>query len=465
MLMATSILLPACRRRASLCDGPGPGTPGPNILLIVADDIGIDKTAVYGEHPEPARTPTIDALAAQGVLFRNAYVSPSCSPTRASILTGRQPSRHGIGWWIYPNTETAELPHTEITIPEVLAQSSADYTSAMVGKWHVTGFMTDRPATAPLDHGFRCSAGSLANPLDALFEDNGRRGFYRWEKVIDGEPGWTRRYMTSDATDEALDRVENTPEPWFIQVSYNGAHDPLHEPPADLITDSVNGSSSDLELYEAMVKATDTEIGRLLDGIPAEVRARTTIIYLSDNGTPRHGISSPWDQKRGKSTVFEGGVRVPFIVAGPLVAEPGSESDALVHAVDILPTIAELAGVDLEEAWQALGTEPILDGQSLVPWMEDPELPSAREVVFSEQFRPNGLDVQRSEHQRTIRDAEYKLVWDVQDGQRTEQLYRLEPGASSEGEDLLAGEASAEDLEAWERLRGAMEETVAGLEG
>ncbi|MCK6503190.1 sulfatase-like hydrolase/transferase [Myxococcota bacterium] len=465
-----ALLLPlpaalACGRSDSLCDGDGPGQPGQNILVIVSDDIGVDKTAVYGEHPSPARTPNIDALAAQGVLFRNAYASPSCSPTRASILTGRQPSRHGIGWWIYAETETAELSPDELTLPELLWQAPDPYTSALVGKWHVTGFETDSPASDPLDQGFDCAAGSLGNPLEAISGGHLPRSFRKWEKVIDGEPTWTHRYMTSDNTDEALARVEHTPEPWFLYVGYNDAHDPLHAPPSRLVTDKVNGASSELELYEAMVEAADTEIGRLLDGIPADVRARTTIIYLSDNGTPGHGMEPPWDVTRGKATIFEGGVRVPLIVAGPRVGEPGGESDALVHVVDILPTVAELAGVDLASVLDERGEPPVLDGQSLVPWIEEPGLPSPREVVYAEHFRPNGLGLTRSEHQRTLRDADYKLVWDEQWGARTEQLYRLDPGAGTEGEDLLPGSPSAQDLDALERLRAAMQAQVEAFEG
>lgn len=462
-------LVLACGNHKSLCDGDDPGVPGENVLVIVTDDIGVDKTAAYGEHPSPARTPNIDALAAQGVRFRNAYASPTCSPTRASLLTGRHASRHGIGHWIYAHDETEQLPPEELTIPELLRLAPQIWTSALVGKWHLTGFESDSPLTHPLDQGFDCAAGSLANPLEAYTSGHTPRSFERWEKVIDGEATWTRRYMTSDATDEALARVEHTPEPWFMLVAYNDAHEPVHAPPGRLVTDKVNKNSSDLELYEAMVEAADTEIGRLLDGIPEDVRARTTIIYLSDNGTPMHGVEPPLTPSRCKGTVYEGGVRVPLIVAGPRVTAPGSVSDALVHVVDLLPTVAEVAGIDpalaLVEEGEHEGEPVVLDGLSLLPWVVDPDLPSAREYVFTETFLPNGMDLERTEHDRMIRDAHWKLTWIEAAGVREEHLYALLPDAWDEGEDLLEeGTLSADGEAALERLTEAMEAQVAALE-
>lgn len=466
-LSILTALLIGCGAGPSLCDEAGPAGSGENILVIVSDDIGVDKTAAYGEHPSPARTPSIDALAAQGVMFRNAYASPTCSPTRASILTGRQPSRHGIGRWIYADDETYSLPLDELTIPEALRHSPHPYISAAVGKWHLVGFADDSPQTHPLDQGFDCHAGSLGNPLEAVLPGHLPRGFRNWEKAIDGVVSWKRRYMTSDTTDEALARIERTRSPWFLYVNYNDAHDPLHIPPTRLRTDKLTQSSSDLELYEAMVEAADTEIGRLLDGIPDDILATTTIIYISDNGTPSHGISEPWRDDRGKATVYEGGVRVPLIVAGPHVRDPGSVSDALVHAVDLFPTIAELAEVDVEglsvEEGDARGQPLELDGMSLLPWIEDPSLPSGRDYVYAEGFFPNG-ELARDYHQRTIRDAEWKLVWKDQGSSRDERFYYLDPGADDEGEDLLDAELTETAAAAFERLQGAMEDQLAALE-
>lgn len=107
---------------------------GGNVLILLSDDIGIDKTAVYREHPTPAPTPNIDALASKSVLFRNAYAQPTCSPNRASLLTGRHPTRHGSGRWINPSAQSFALPEQELTIPELLRRAPEAWTTALYGK-------------------------------------------------------------------------------------------------------------------------------------------------------------------------------------------------------------------------------------------------------------------------------------------------------------------------------------------
>lgn len=462
--MLLALLALACNHGGppSLCDGAEGGQPGENVLVILTDDIGIDNTAVYGEHPDPPPTPNIDALAARGVLFRNAYASPVCSPTRASLLTGRLPTRTGVGNFIQPDLEWVRLADAELTIPELLEHSPDAYTSAAVGKWHLTSFLFGDPAQHPLDQGFTCHAGSLANPMEATLEPNMARGYDRWEKATDGGLAWTGRYMISDATDEALARVANTPEPWFLYVAYNGAHNPLHNPPADLHGQQLDADASDTEMYRAMVEATDTELGRLLDGIPPEILARTTVIYSSDNGTPVAGITEPWDPERRKGTVYEGGVNVPLIIAGPHVSRPGSESRALVHLVDVLPTVAELAQVPLEQVLADRDT--VIDGYSLMGLVRDPSLPGARETLYTEGFTGEG-ELPAPLHLRMVRDRDWKLIRREEGGQVSEELFRFAERAWDEGPDLLAqglpagGEAEA----ALQRLRSELDQVVAEL--
>ena len=120
---------------------------GGNILLILSDDIGIDKTAAYSAHPDPARTPNLEELACAGVRFDNAYANPVCSPSRAALLTGRHGSRTGIGRWINTRDDTFDLVAAEVTIAEMLAESVQDYTAAAVGKWHLTTFKRDDAAS------------------------------------------------------------------------------------------------------------------------------------------------------------------------------------------------------------------------------------------------------------------------------------------------------------------------------
>ena len=413
--------------------------PAGNVLLLITDDIGIDKTAVYGEHPTPAPTPNIDALAAQGVLFRNAYAHPTCSPSRASLLTGRHPTRHGLGRWLHGESESHALPADEVTIPQMLALADESWSSTALGKWHLVGFETEEPSLHPLRAGFNTHAGSLANPDEAVQEGHSPRGYENWEKNVNGELGWSTDYVTTDTFDDAVALLPELPEPWFLYVASNSAHTPMHNPPADLLSTPLDESATELDQYNAMVQVLDDEIGRFLDSIPADLRERTTIIYTSDNGTPRDVdvIQEPWDPTRGKQTVYEGGVNVPLIITGPLVTSPGSECAALVSLVDLMPTMAEIAHVDLA------GVGPVLDGFSLLPQLRDAATPSQHETMFSEQFYPNGDANDLDWRDRMVRNEDWKLIrkerWDG-DGVllTTHEFFRMEAGAWDEGQDLLS---------------------------
>ena len=157
-----------------------------------------------------------------------------------------------------------------------------------------------------------------------------------------------------------------------------------------------------------MIEALDTEVGRLLASIDPEVLSRTTIIFLSDNGTTSKAIDAPFDPQKGKGTAFEGGVNVPFFITGPHVAQPGTETSGLVMAVDVFGTIADIAGVDLD----TLGVE--LDTISLMPYLANSGQPSLRDCVFTENFTPNGPGpyVRRW---IGFRDGRYKIVYLYQD--------------------------------------------------
>lgn len=438
-----------------------------NVLIVVADDVGIDKTHAYGEHESAPPTPNIDALAQDGLLFRNAYACPTCSPTRAALLTGRLPSRTGVGRWIYPGSETADLRLSELTLPEMLRHSETCTTTGLVGKWHLVRFNREDPELHPLAQGFDHHRGSLANPLDAVQSGETPRGYTHWEKDVDGELQWSDTYMATDTTDEALAFMASSPQPWVLVVAYNLAHVPVHVPPGDLNLAGVTEGSTDLEKMEAMVQALDAEFGRLRAGIPSGQRDRTNIVYLSDNGTAANFIEEPWINSRGKGTIYDGGVRVPLIMAGPHVSTPGAETDALVHVVDLFPTVAELAGVDVQglvvEEGQDAGAPVTLDGVSLLGLLEDPDSAPPRETVYTEGFYPNG-DVARDWRISMVRDAEWKLSRDEEEGVLTrERFYRYVPGSVDEGYDLLSKDLSADNQAAYEALAARLDAITAEL--
>ena len=438
-------LLVACGR-----DAPIPATH--NVLLLIADDLGTDKLSAYAEHPDAPATPTLDALAARGVLFRNAYAPPACSPSRAAMLTGRLPRRYGLGIALRSRKDDYELPLGEVTIPEMLAESPHGYSNSAVGKWHLAGLSSPSGARHPLDSGFSWYAGAFGNFRHSEF--GGDETYVHWQKNRNGEIGLEETYATTDTVNDALSRIEAMPEPWFLWAAFNAPHYPLHQPPPDLYGGSLDTPA---DAYAAAVEALDAEIGRLLDSIDPDLLARTTVIFVGDNGTPKAVITPPRNPEHAKLTLHEGGVNVPVIISGPDVMRPGSETDALVHVVDILPTVAEIAEVDPARLTAADGRPLRIDGRSLIPQLRDPTAPG-HEFVYQDVFAPNGPGPYRRD-QRMLRDARWKLI--AKPG-GTEELFDLE-GRSDDGPDQLL-DANADLRAVADRLRAEMSRTAAELD-
>ena len=421
---------------------------GGNILLLVADDVGVDKIHAYGEHPETPHTPNIDALAARGVLFRNAYSAPTCSPARANMLTGRFGRRIGLGVRISVRRESFKLPLETLTIPRVLDRSTYfEYDHALAGKWHLASLDSPNVLDHPRAIGFRRHAGSVANLNMAFAPDEQRRDYYHWEKITDGVSSYSNRYATTVTVDDALVFAETMAEPWFLMVSFNAPHVPRHAPPESLHSRSTDELTSDVAQYYAMVEAMDTEIGRLLSGIEPSALANTTVLFVGDNGTARYASVPPSDPERAKGTLFEGGTNVPLIVAGPVVTEAGSESAALVHVVDIFATAADLAGVQLDRLLDPNGDRLVIDGRTLLPCLRSPQDCTPRDYLYTEQFMENGKPPYRRD-ERAVRDRRWKLI-----RQKTspEEFYDLE-GRRDDGPNLLDEPLDEEALAAYKRL-------------
>lgn len=183
----------------------------------------------------------------------------------------------------------------------------------------------------------------------------------------------------------------------------------------------------------------------------------TLTIVTSDNGTPEHAILPPLDPEQGKLSMFEGGINVPFFAVGPQVV-PGTESTALVHLVDVLPTVAELAGVDPNALLRNDGTTNVVDGRSLLPVFADPDAPF-RDVVYTEWFAPNGFAPALLLDERAVRDERYKLTWGLEAG---EALFDLE-GRTDDGPNLLLGTLTREQQAAYDRLSLALADFESGL--
>jgi len=366
-----------------------------NILLIIADDYGADSSVLYntaGTGVSLPPTPNLSALATNGVVFRNAYANPVCSPTRASLITGRYGFRTGIGDVITGSTSPM-LTAAELTLPEVFAANpSLNYQLAHFGKWHLHN-QASSPNTIG---GWPTYAGSLVGAV---------ANYTNWMKTTNGTSFTTTNYATTDVVNDAVAWIAaRTNQPWFAWVAFNAPHTPLHKPPAALAPHYTGLSGTPMNInnnprpyYEAMVEAMDTELGRLLASVN---RTNTHIIFLGDNGTPGQVIQSPYVSAKAKDTIYEGGSKVPMVVAGPAVVSPGRTNDTLVHAVDVFATILAMAG--LSNA--ATLTTNTIDSQSFLPALTSTS--NLTRHVFVEKFDTNSP----SGDGRTLRNAQFKLL-------------------------------------------------------
>lgn len=368
-----------------------------NVLLLIADDLGVDRVAAYAAHPDPGRTPVLDALAARGLRFDSAWATPMCSATRAAILTGQLPSRTGIGGALNATTRSRGLDLDAGPQPLAALMASRGYRTFAIGKWHLAG--GDRPNLRHVRRaGFAYYAGWPHNVP-------GKGGYWDWLKYRNeqllGSPG---RYITTDEIDEAIAQIGAGSEPWFGWIGFHAAHGPPHAPPRELHGYALAGdpAATPDQHHHAAVEALDREIGRLLEALSPAQRARTHVLLVGDNGTPGFGITPPTLEHHAKHSLFEGGVRVPLIVDSPSLPREarGSSSAALVHVTDLYATIAEIGGAESR----------VEDSRSLLPYVRDPGRASQRGVLYTERFHPGEGGEGRERWARTARDARYKLL-------------------------------------------------------
>ncbi|NOX59766.1 MAG: sulfatase-like hydrolase/transferase [Planctomycetes bacterium] len=360
-----------------------------NVLLIIADDLGVANIGAYtrGIAPDagdPPPTPVIDNLSSNGILFRNAWATPVCSSTRAALYTGRHGFRNGVRRVVLPGV--LPLSQDETLFAELL--SDVGYTNALVGKWHLGIGDEVGGVDAPREAGFDRYAGRPTGTLP---------DYYMWSRTIDGVTATETGYATTVCVDDALSWIAEQTTPWTCTVAFNAPHSPFQDPPPGLHSFDLSLADDTLR-YKAMIEAMDTEIGRLIAGIGSDVD-NTVIIFLGDNGTPASVTEAPYTSNKGE--IYDGGIRVPFIISGPTVSDGNRESLELIHATDVFATILEIAGVNAPTAIPDVA----IDGVSLVPLMLDSNAVLAREFIYSE-YVPGVLQASMF----AVRDAQYKLV-------------------------------------------------------
>ena len=311
-------------------------TNAQNVLIIIADDLGADSLGTFSTATDIAPTPNLDALANNGVRFTRCWSNPTCSPSRASMLTGRHGFRTGVGQPGDP------IDQDEITLAH--AFSNAGYATACVGKWHLSD-NSNGGADNPNIMGFDHFAGSLGG---------GVGNYFSWSKVTNGvtDPNPVTTYSTTENVNDAITWINNQNDKWFMWLAFNAPHTPFHLPPNDLHSyDHLDGNITNrnsTEYYQAAIEAMDTEIGRLLGAIDPQELANTTIIFVGDNGTPNR--VSPGVVVGSKGSLYEGGVNVPCIVAGQAVAgQLNRTDDTMIQFVDVFETLMDIAQIDTPE--------------------------------------------------------------------------------------------------------------------
>ena len=487
------LLLVACAADRGLAAAQP--APPPNIVLIMADDMGFSDIGCYGSE---IQTPNLDRLAREGLRFTQFYNNAKCIPTRASILTG-----------LYPRTERARLTTNMVTVADVLR--GAGYQTALSGKWHLGANAPNRP----IDHGFDDFYGLLDgccnyfNPAqrDPPFEGGRIRTFGENDKRITNFP---ENFYTTDAfTDHALATVRRFAEegkPFFLHLCFTAPHSPIQARPDDIAryqgkygagwaalqqqrharqlglklidpkwalpkpdelvyhwdTSDQKWEAQRMAVYAAMVDRMDQNIGRLLQSLKElNLESNTVVMFLSDNGSsseetdgrntsltpgPKEsymnvGPGWAWAHntpfRRYKLWVHEGGIATPFIVRWPGVVKPNTLTHQVGHIIDVLPTCLELAGAKYPGEFKGHAILPV-DGRSLVPLFCSKEI-APRDLLFWEQ-----------DGNRAVRQGKWKLVWDNE--LKRWELYDLEADRT-ETKDLVGRfPAKVEELAAaWDR--------------
>ncbi len=369
----------------------------PNMIFILADDLGYSQLGCYGSNFY--KTPHIDKLAEEGMRFTNAYAACAvCSPTRASIMTGKYPARLHLTDFIagnkrnsYPLTQPdwqKYLLLEEITFAEILKEHG--YRTALFGKWHLS-----QEKTAP---------GSLAfNPDKQGFDES----FVTYKPSQSMAQPWqdaeNDAHNVDTITSLAIDFLErNRSNPFFLFVSHNTIHDPLREKAETIQKYRDLEESKEPEnhpVIAAMIERLDGSCGVILNKIiELGLEKNTVVIFFSDNGG-KHDYAAQTPLRTGKGWLYEGGIREPLIVKWPGNATAGSVSESLISSIDFLPTFLEISGIE--------GIPENVDGKSFTRVLKDPKTNIHQELFWHYPHYHGGSGMRPA---GAVRSANYKLI-------------------------------------------------------
>jgi len=418
------VLLFSCSSEDDTTNDPDTtDTEETNILLIIADDLGLDALNGYSEGSIKPNTPNLDALAATGLVFNNFWTNSVCSPTRSTILTGKYGFSTGV------RSQGDEILVNETSLQSYINQSN-EYATAIVGKWHLSG---NRFSLNPEDMGIDYYAGLYSGAVG---------DYYNWNLTEDGVATAQTEYVTTKFTDLAIDWLATQTEPWFLWLAYNAPHTPFHAPPASmhsqgiLATDQASINADPMPYYMASIEAMDFQIGRLLSSMSTTERANTIIIFMGDNGTPIQVSQTPYGRGKAKGTMYQGGVNTPMIIGGKGVTRTGIDNN-LINSTDLFATIASLSGVNVSEINDSKDLSPLLSTTAA----------NFRDYTYAE-YNDGITD------EWTIRGANYKLIINTD---RSEELYFLNDDPY-ENNNLLTATLSSEAQAAKDLLEAKLAE-------
>ena len=381
---------------------PSGASGKPNVVILLADDLGWNDV---GYHNSKVQTPNIDRLAQQGIELDRFYVDPTCSPTRASLMTGLFSTRHGVNVPIQWYTENG-LPLEYKILPEYLKE--AGYSTHLVGKWHLGHQSRDY---LPNQRGFDSFYGFLGGAVG--YYDHLFAGGIDWQRdgVTLDEEGYTTELMAREAV-----RVirESKGSPFFLLVAFNAPHTPIQGP---------GGARSDHEgrkTYLEMARSMDTAIGQVIEALAnTNQLAETLLLFASDNGGQEpvpfwmewlipptaDGFADNGELRGAKGTVYEGGIRVPAAIWWPGTLDSGAVLEQAFHVADLLPTLAEAVGfpvseLDGESQWSSLISGEVkprqafivsnMGSESLIDWpwklVKEASLPFVPDFLAGEEY-------------------------------------------------------------------------------
>lgn len=382
---------------AGLCGPARAADKKPNIVFIVADDLGWKDV---GYHGSDIQTPNLDRLAAQGTRLEQFYAQPMCTPTRAALMTGRYPLRYGLQTLVIPHASTYGLATDEWLLPQALKE--AGYTTAIIGKWHL-GHAD--PKYWPRQRGFDYQYGPMIGELDYFtHEADGVVDWYRDNKKV-VEKGYTTTLLGNDAVRYIEHHDPATP--FYLYLTFNAPHTP-YQATQEYLDRYKNIADPARRAYAGSITAMDDQIGRVVQALADKnMLDNTLIVFMSDNGGTRNAMFTgqiadvsklkiPCDNgpyREGKGMNYEGGTRVVAFVNWPAHIKAGAINNEMMHAVDWYPTLVGLAGGQTSKA------KP-LDGMDMWPTLSEGKPSPRTEIVYNvEPFRA------------AVRQGDWKLVW------------------------------------------------------